>query len=217
VYVTHDQVEAMTLGDRVCVLRDGRLQQVDTPQHLFESPVNLFVAGFIGSPAMNFVLADFTRQDGPAVTFAGHRLPVPASVLDAKAGLAEYLGRPVILGIRPSDFEDASMGDASWAKMPVTVGVTEELGTEIHVIFTVDAPPVEHASLASAADHHDDEDDTVAALAGGKSLWTARVSARSAVRPGQPLELAVDTRRLHFFDPASGETIGYQQTADATA
>jgi multiple sugar transport system ATP-binding protein len=215
VYVTHDQVEAMTLGNRVCVLRDGQLQQVDTPQRLFDTPVNLFVAGFIGSPAMNFVLADFAREDGPAVTFAGHRLPVPATVLGAKPGLADYLGRKVILGVRPSDFEDASLGDATWARMPVTSGVTEELGSEVHVIFTIDAPPVEHASLASAAEHHDEEDDTVAALAGGKSLWTARVSARSAVRPGQPLELAVDTRRLHFFDPASGETIGRPLTAGA--
>ena len=140
VYVTHDQVEAMTLGDRVCVLRDGRLQQVDTPQKLFESPVNLFVAGFIGSPAMNFVLADLVRDDGPAATFAGYRLPVPATVFDAKPGLDGYLGRKVIMGIRPSDFEDASLGDASWARLPVTVGVTEELGTEIHVIFTIDAP-----------------------------------------------------------------------------
>ena len=215
VYVTHDQVEAMTLGDRVCVLRDGRLQQVDTPQALFEAPVNLFVAGFIGSPAMNFVLAGFVREDGPAVTFAGHRLPVPAQVIESKPGLADYLGRKVILGMRPSDFEDATLGDASWARMPVTVGVTEELGSEIHVIFMIDAPPVEHASLASAAGHHDEEDDTVAALAGGKSLWTARVSARSAARPGAPLDLAVDTSRLHFFDPASGQTIGHPLTAGA--
>jgi multiple sugar transport system ATP-binding protein len=93
--------------------------------------------------------------------------------------------------------------------------VTEELGTEIHVIFTIDAPPVEHASLASASEHHDEEDDTVTALTGGKSLWTARVSARSPVRPGQPLQLAVDTSRLHFFDPASGETIGHPLTAGA--
>jgi multiple sugar transport system ATP-binding protein len=216
VYVTHDQVEAMTLGHRVCVLRDGRLQQVDTPQTLFDSPVNLFVAGFIGSPAMNFVLADLVRDDGLAVTFASYRLPVPASVLDSKPGLDRYLGSKVILGIRPSDFEDASMGDGQWARMPVTVGVTEELGTEIHVIFTIDAPPVEHASIASAAEHRDEEDDTVTALAGGKSLWTARVSARSSVRPGQPLELAVDTSRLHFFDPTSGATIGHPLSADAS-
>jgi len=165
---------------------------------------------------MNFVLADFSRDDGPAVTFAGHRLPVPASVVEAKPGLDAYFGRKVILGIRPSDFEDASMGDASWARMPVTVGVTEELGTEIHVIFTIDAPPVEHASLASAAEHHDEEDETVAALAGGKSLWTARVSARSVVRSGQPIELAVDTSRMHFFDPTSGESIGHPLTVTDT-
>ena len=120
-----------------------------------------------------------------------------------------YTVSPILGTTRPSDFEDAALADPSWARMPVTVGVTEELGTEIHVIFTIDAPPVEHAALASAAEHHDEEDDTVAALAGGKSLWTARVSARSAVRSGQPLELAVDTSRLHFFDPTSGESIGH--------
>ncbi|HTU07407.1 MAG TPA: sn-glycerol-3-phosphate ABC transporter ATP-binding protein UgpC, partial [Trebonia sp.] len=173
VYVTHDQIEAMTLGTRVCLLRDGRIQQVDTPTTLFESPVNLFVAGFIGSPAMNFATADLTRDGGAAVSFAGYRLPVPASVFDDKPGLDGYLGRKVILGIRPSDFEDAALADASWAKMPVTVGVTELLGTEIHVIFTIDAPPVEHAAISSAAERHEEEDEAVAALAGGKSLWTA--------------------------------------------
>jgi multiple sugar transport system ATP-binding protein len=217
VYVTHDQVEAMTLGHRVCVMRDGRLQQVDTPQKLFDSPVNLFVAGFIGSPAMNFALADFTRDAGPAVTFAGYKLPVPASVVEAKPGLDGYFGRKVILGIRPSDFEDASLGDASWARLPVTVGVTEELGTEIHAIFTIDAPPVEHASIASATAGDDEGDETVAALAGGKSLWTARVAARSVVRPGQSLELAVDTSRLHFFDPSSGDSIGHPLASAASA
>jgi multiple sugar transport system ATP-binding protein len=100
--------------------------------------------------------------------------------------------------------------------MPVTVGVTEELGSEIHVIFTIDAPPVEHASITSATDS-DDEDETVAALAGGRSLWTARVSARSSVRAGQSLELAVDTRRLHFFDPDTGEAIGHPAQAMAAS
>jgi multiple sugar transport system ATP-binding protein len=212
VYVTHDQVEAMTLGHRVCVLRDGRLQQVDTPQTLFESPVNLFVAGFIGSPAMNFVTAELVRDDGPAVTFAGYKLAVPASVLDAKTGLSDYFGRKVILGIRPSDFEDASLAESDWSKMAITVGVTEELGSEIHVIFTIDAPPVEHSSISDASrTDSGDDDETVAALIGGKSLWTARVSARSSVRPGQPLELAVDTRNLQFFDPDSGLSIGHPQ------
>src|SRR5262249_20818348 len=107
VYVTHHPVEAMTLGQRVCVLRDGKLQQVDTPQKLFESPVNLFVAGFIGSPAMNFATAELVRDDGPAVTFADYRIPVPAEVVAAKNGLEGYFGKSVIIGIRPSDFEDA--------------------------------------------------------------------------------------------------------------
>jgi multiple sugar transport system ATP-binding protein len=217
VYVTHDQVEAMTLGDRVCVLRDGQLQQVDTPQTLFDAPVNLFVAGFIGSPAMNFVAADLVRDDGPAVTFAGYKLPVPASVISGKPGLDGYLGSKIILGIRPSDFEDGAFGDASWPRIDVTAGVTEGLGTEIHAIFTIDAPPVEHASIASAAGGHDEEDETVAALVGGKSLWTARVSSRSAVRPGAPLQLAVDTSRLHFFDQATGESIGHPLSAGVAA
>ncbi|HEY0935595.1 MAG TPA: ATP-binding cassette domain-containing protein, partial [Trebonia sp.] len=213
VYVTHDQVEAMTLGDRVCVLRDGRLQQADTPQTLFDAPVNLFVAGFIGSPSMNFVTADLVRDEGPAVTFAGYRLPVPAGVISGKPGLEDYLGRKVILGIRPSDFEDGAFADAAWPQIDVTAGVTEGLGTEIHAIFTIDAPPVEHASISSAAGGSDDEDETVAALIGGKSLWTARVSSRSLVRPGSALKLAIDTSRLHFFDPASGESIGHPLTA----
>jgi multiple sugar transport system ATP-binding protein len=217
VYVTHDQVEAMTLGNRVCVLRDGRLQQVDTPQTLFESPVNLFVAGFIGSPAMNFVTAELVRDDGPAVTFAGYRLGIPAPVIDAKPGLEGYFGRKIVLGIRPSDFEDASLGDGKWARMPVTVGVTEELGSEIHVIFTIDAPPVEHASISDAAAGDDGNDESIAALVGGKSLWTARVSARSAVRPGQPLELGVDTTNLQFFDSDSGLSIGHPQATAAAA
>jgi len=214
VYVTHDQVEAMTLGDRVCVLRDGRLQQVDTPQALFEAPVNLFVAGFIGSPAMNFVTAELVRDDGPAVAFASYKLPVPAQVVESKAGLADYFGKQVILGIRPSDFEDASLDRNDRATMRVTAGVTEELGSEIMVIFTIDAPHVEHAAIAAAEEAAaEDEAETSAALVGGKSLWTARVSKESRVRHGQPLELAVDTRYLQFFDPDSGLSIGHPQTA----
>jgi multiple sugar transport system ATP-binding protein len=217
IYVTHDQVEAMTLGHRVCVLRDGRLQQVDTPTTLYENPVNLFVAGFIGSPAMNFAAAELIRDDGPAVTFAGYRLSVPAEVIAAKQGLEAYFGKQVILGIRPSDFEDASLGEASWGKMAVTTGVTEELGSEIHVIFTIDAPPVEHASITQAKASDDGDDETVAALVGGKTLWTARVSSRSRVRPGQPIELAVDTNNLQFFDPESGLSIGHPAATAAAA
>jgi multiple sugar transport system ATP-binding protein len=206
VYVTHDQVEAMTLGQRVCVLREGKLQQAGAPQTLFNEPVNLFVAGFIGSPAMNFVTARLVRDGTPALTFAGYRVPVPASTLAARPGLDSYLDRDLILGIRPSDFEDASLADPGWARMQVTADVTEDLGSEIHVLFTIDAPPVEHASITQATGAEDD--DAAIPLASGKSLWTARVAARSAVKPGQPIELAADTSRLHFFEPDSGLAIG---------
>jgi len=219
VYVTHDQVEAMTLGNRVAVLRDGRLQQVDTPQTLFEAPVNLFVAGFIGSPAMNFVNADLVRDDGAAVTFAGYKLKVPPQVLDSKLGLADYFGKKVILGIRPSDFDDA-VSDRQWGTMRVIAGVTEELGSEINVIFTIDAPYVEHASIAEATEAteaSEDEDEATAALAGGKSLWTARVSKESRVKHGGPLELSVDTRYLQFFDPDSGLSIGHPKASAVLA
>ena len=206
VYVTHDQVEAMTLGQRVCVLRDGKLQQVDRPQNLYNAPVNLFVAGFIGSPAMNFTSAQLVRDNGAAVVFAGHRLGVPDRLLQSRPGLDGYFGKDVILGIRPSDFEDAELAEASWPRMAVRSSVTEELGSEIHVIFTIDAPPVQHASIAEArADHGDDE---AIPLADNKTLWTARVAARSNIKPGSPANLAVDTGNLQFFDTTSGLAIG---------
>ncbi len=217
VYVTHDQVEAMTLGNRVAVMRDGMLQQVDTPQHLFESPVNLFVAGFIGSPAMNFVTADLARDDGVTVAFAGYKLKVPPQVVDAKSGLSDYFGQKIILGIRPSDFEDAALAAREWGTMQVVAGVTEELGSEINVIFTIDAPHVEHASIAQAAEASEEEDEATAALIGGKSLWTARMSKESRVQHGQPLELSVDTRYLQFFDPSSGLSIGHPKATGALA
>jgi multiple sugar transport system ATP-binding protein len=215
VYVTHDQVEAMTLGDRVCVLRDGKLQQVDTPQRLFDSPVNLFVAGFIGSPSMNFVDATLSRDGGAAyVEFAGFKLPVPADVFENKPGLEGYVGTKLILGIRPSDFEDSSHAKPDWALIRVTSTVTEELGSEINAIFTIDAPPVQHQdTLALAQDATEgEEEDTAIPLIDNKALWTARVNARSHVRPGQDIELAIDTHSLHFFDPVSGLAIGHPDT-----
>jgi multiple sugar transport system ATP-binding protein len=205
VYVTHDQVEAMTLGQRVCVLRDGKVQQVDGPQRLFDAPVNLFVAGFIGSPAMNFATARLVRDADPCVAFANQRLQVPASVIATRPGLNDYFGRELIIGIRPSDFEDAALADPSWARMPVRADVIEELGSEIHVIFTIDAPPVRHPSLSQVIS--EDGGDSAIALAGGRSQWIARVAARSPARPGRALELAVETSNMHFFDPDSGLAI----------
>jgi multiple sugar transport system ATP-binding protein len=213
VYVTHDQVEAMTLGQRVCVMRDGKLQQADSPQALFNSPVNLFVAGFMGSPAMNFVNARLVRDDGPAVAFADHRLPVPDAVLDSRPGLADYVGRELILGIRPSDFEDSDLAEPGWPRIPATADVTEALGSEMHVLFRVDAPPVQHAALGDAAASNDEDD--ALPLVAGKALWTARVAARSRISPGQPVELAVDTSNLQFFDADSGLSIGHPQALAA--
>src|ERR1700722_15376906 len=184
-YVTRDQAEAMALGDRVCVLLDGRTQQAGTPRRLFESPANLFVAGYIGFPAMNFAEARLVRDDGPTVTFGGHRLPVPAAVLESRPQLADYLGRTVIVGIRPSHFDDASHADASWPRFPVTVTATVERGAETHAHFPVAAPPVDHSWFAGAAERNAEQDEAVSALAGGKSLWTARVSALCATRPGE--------------------------------
>jgi multiple sugar transport system ATP-binding protein len=207
VYVTHDQVEAMTLGQRVCVLCEGKLQQVNTPQELFRAPVNLFVAGFIGSPAMNFADAELVREEGPAVRFAGHRLALPPSLIEGRPGLAGYFGRPVIVGVRPSDFEDAALAEPGWPRLAVTATVTEELGSEKHILFALDAPPVQHASLSAAVTAAAEENLT--AVTGDKAIWTARAAARSTIGPGQQAELAIDTSGLQFFDPQSGLSIGH--------
>ncbi len=214
VYVTHDQVEAMTLGQRVCVLRAGRLQQVDTPQALFRAPVNLFVAGFIGSPAMNFATAELVRDGGPAAVFAGRRLTVPEELIRMRPGLDSYFGRPVILGVRPSDFEDARLAEAAWPRMQVTANVTEELGSEVLVLFSIDTPPVQHASLSAVAAEADEE--AIMPITGHQARWTARVASRSGIRPGQQAELAVDTSSLQFFDPGTGLSIGHTALVTST-
>jgi multiple sugar transport system ATP-binding protein len=207
VYVTHDQVEAMTLGDRVAVLCDGVLQQVDTPQKLFRDPANLFVAGFIGSPAMNLVEATVA---GDELRFGSHRLPLPP---DGK--LDAHKGRPVILGIRPSDFEDAEVWrDQRLPVMEVVADVVEDLGSEAHVLFTVDAPPVLVEGVA--------EDPEAGApiplvAAEGRSVFTAAVDARSAARPGRGVRLSVHPDRFHFFDRETGEVIRAEQRPVADA
>ncbi|RNL86832.1 ABC transporter ATP-binding protein [Halostreptopolyspora alba] len=213
VYVTHDQVEAMTLGDRVAVLREGRLQQVDTPKKLFDHPVNLFVAGFIGSPAMNFVGAELQKDgDGALLKFANHTISVPSSTFSQRPRLRDYLGREIILGIRPSDFDDAELQREGDPTMEVTAEVTEELGTEINVIFSIDAPPVQHeetaALAADAAGDGEEMEGTGMPLSGDRSVFTARVNPRSTVRPGSRLRLAVDATQLHYFDKETGQTIG---------
>jgi multiple sugar transport system ATP-binding protein len=205
IYVTHDQSEAMTLGDRVCVMRHGFLQQVDRPQVLYDRPANLFVASFIGSPAMNVVEADVAHG---AVRFGPHALRIDDSVLAARPALRGYEGRRVALGIRPEDIEDASIATnaPSDRRLSVTVEIKEDMGSEVFLHFAADAPPVrseevaevvgaEALDAADAQTHHHG------------SAWIARVDRGTNAREGERIELAVDTRRLHFFDLESGEGI----------
>jgi multiple sugar transport system ATP-binding protein len=187
VYVTHDQVEAMTLGQRVAVMHDGRILQVDTPQALYATPANLFVAAFIGSPSMNLVEAELS--DG-AVVFGGHRIALGA------AGGPDL--RRAIVGIRPEAFEDAAFADPSLPQLEVAVQVVEDLGPDAHLIFTVDAPQVDVSEVRAAAG------DAEALLPGDGVKFTARVHPETAARVGRSLRLAVDPARFQFFDPATG-------------
>jgi multiple sugar transport system ATP-binding protein len=201
VYVTHDQVEAMTLGQRVAVMRDGRIQQVDTPQVLYRLPQTLFVAAFIGSPAMNLVEA---VVEGGAVEFGGFRIPLPPLLGDTLPA-----GR-VVLGIRPESFEDVSFADPSLPQIDVTVQVLEELGSDSHVIFPIDAARVETDEIRETREGEDE-----LLLAGDQAVFNARVDPRTAASPGSPLRLAIDPARFHFFDPETGENIGLRRVAPA--
>jgi multiple sugar transport system ATP-binding protein len=190
VYVTHDQIEAMTLGDRVAVMRDGRLLQVDAPQRLYEHPRDLFVAAFIGSPAMNLVEATL---EGDEVVFGQLRIP-----LGGRRPPARETNR-VVLGIRPESFEDASFAAPELPRVEVTVAVLEELGSDAHVFFQVDAPRITAETLEAG------EASTL--LAFEQSLFTARVDARTRARVNARLELAVDPSRFQFFDSESGRSL----------
>jgi multiple sugar transport system ATP-binding protein len=194
VYVTHDQVEAMTLGHRVAVLRDGTLQQFDTPPMLYRHPVNLFVAAFIGSPAMNFAYGTVT---GGAVTFAG----ITAPLADDAPALGD---RDVIVGIRPTGFSTAP--NPGWPTITVVPELVEELGDERYVIFDLDAPLVDtDATRAAVSARAADE----AALLPHeqRARFTARLMTDVPISRGTPLTLAVNPGRLYFFDPETSATL----------
>ena len=194
VYVTHDQAEAMTLGDRVAVLRAGILQQCDDPQTLFSEPANLFVAAFIGSPSMNLVEAQLSDD---SVIFAGHRLPLPDRL--RRRGFPSA----VVLGIRPSDLLLAgASADPALARITVDPSVVERLGDQCHLLFPVDAP-----SLTSDASHRalDPDADEAQILAGDeRAVFTAVLDGLAPVAVGRPAELAINHERLYLFDPQSG-------------
>jgi len=210
IYVTHDQVEAMTMGDRVAVMNAGHLLQVDTPQVLYDNPRNEFVAGFIGSPSINLVEAELAQQNGSlAVEFGEHRLTVDDQAVRNHSTLKDYAGRKVMLGIRPEDFEDASLEPDTPPdrRLEVTTDLMEPLGSEVLVYFGTQATRV--ISSAVAADAGEDADVQLSADDEGEptSHLVARVSPRTRAAVGQPIELAVDTSRLYFFDPESRDAI----------
>jgi multiple sugar transport system ATP-binding protein len=200
IYVTHDQVEAMTMGDRVAVLRDGLLQQVDAPRRLYARPANLFVAQFIGSPAMNVVEAELAEGDaGMAARFGSISLPVPDQVA---AQLRTHGKQNVVLGLRPEAFEDAAISAADGLpRVSVTVELVEDTGSDCLVTFKTGGRPVGTRDVADAFE----DEDAVTALE--TSTFAARVSPDTAARHGAPLDLAVDVRHLYFFDAETGEAI----------
>jgi multiple sugar transport system ATP-binding protein len=193
VYVTHDQIEAMTMGDRVAVLKDGYLQQVDTPQYLYDHPVNVFVAAFIGSPSMNLFEAEVhLAGDVGTVTLGSHVVGLPQECLVKHPGLREYDGRRVIVGIRPEDYEDAALAPEipESQRITTTVSLVEALGSEIMAHFHVDAPTVDSGDPDAVEDKG----------AGTSANAVGRFSPRSTVRIGQTIDVAMSTENMHFFD-----------------
>ncbi len=200
-YVTHDQVEAMTMGDRVAVIKDGYLQQVDTPQNLYDNPSNVFVAAFIGSPSMNLYEARLSELDdnGATVTLGTMSLHVPASVFSERNELTARCGGPITVGIRPEDMEDANLkpDHPENQRFTAKVKLTEALGSEIMAHFEIDAK--------AAATGDPDAVEEVAT--GDGSALVTRLNPRSTVRMGDDAEIAVDTARLHFFDHSTGNAL----------
>jgi multiple sugar transport system ATP-binding protein len=204
-YVTHDQVEAMTLGHRVAVMRLGVLQQVAPPQELYERPVNLFVASFIGSPAMNVVEAELHREpDGLRARFGPHEIRIDAGLAASRPALERYVGRRVVLGVRPQNVEDAALVDTAGTDslIEATVELRENLGPEIDVHVGIDAPVPALEAVIEATEAAETGAPGVAGRPEG--IWVARLGVGTEAREGHQVRLWVDTRALNFFDPDSG-------------
>jgi multiple sugar transport system ATP-binding protein len=212
IYVTHDQVEAMTMGDRIAVMRKGELQQVGPPQDLYDRPVNLFVGGFIGSPAMNMLEGQLARRDGSlAVDVGGQQLALGDEAIGSRPALRNYEGKTVIVGIRPEHVEDAALAEAPPdRRLRGEVVLTEALGSEIVAHIAVEAKPAITEDVRELAqDIGEDIDEEVVE---GKTTLVGRVGARSKLGIGDTAELAVDTGALHFFDPDTGAGIYDEET-----
>jgi multiple sugar transport system ATP-binding protein len=209
IYVTHDQVEAMTMGHRVAVMKKGYLQQIEAPQTLYDHPTNLFVAGFIGSPPMNMVEAEVEVSDGTVWVHVGdQKLHVDPAAVASRPALRSYDGKMVAMGIRPEDMEDAALEQDAPAdqRLRSTVQLTEALGSEIVVHFIIDAPSV-HTEDAKELKADAGADELSGLLEGEGTPFVASFGPRSHVRPGDQIELVVDTSRLHFFDLDHGLAI----------
>jgi multiple sugar transport system ATP-binding protein len=207
IYVTHDQVEAMTMGDRVAVMRKGELQQVADPQTLYDRPVNLFVGGFIGSPAMNLVESKLEHRNGNVIAHVGNQpLVLDDETIAAHPALRDFDGRLIVLGIRPEDLEDAALAPDTPKERRIngTVELTEALGSEIMVHFAIEAQQAMTEDVRELAQDVGDERAIDQAAGDATATLVGRFGARSRVRPDQPIEVAVDTRALHFFDPETG-------------
>ena len=210
IYVTHDQIEALTMGDRVAVMRKGELQQVAHPQELYDRPVNLFVGGFIGSPAMNMVEATLHRANGGlSAELGSQRVALGEETLSARPALRAFEGRTVILGIRPEDLEDAALeSDApDDRRLRGKVELREALGAEIMVHFTVDATPALTEDVRELAQDVGDERAVQQDAAVSETTMVGRFGARSEVEEGETADVVVDTRALHFFDPDTSSGI----------
>src|SRR5215211_734617 len=209
IYVTHDQVEAMTMGDRVAVMRKGELQQVAAPQELYDHPVNLFVGGFIGSPAMNVLEARLEQSDGSlAVALGDQQVKLDDATLNERPALREYAGREIVLGIRPENLEDAAIeeGDTSNRTIRGEVILREALGSELMVHLKVDAKPAitEDVRELQRDVGGDEMTGTPSATESGEAVVVGRFDPHSRVQEGQTAEVAIDTTSLHFFDPETG-------------
>jgi multiple sugar transport system ATP-binding protein len=212
IYVTHDQVEAMTMGDRVAVMRKGELQQLGEPQTLYNAPNNLFVASFIGSPAMNIVEGAVERRGGGIIVRIGDQeLPVPDEVTRRRPPLSGYVGRKLALGIRPEHLEDSIVARNGGARLRGRVLLTEALGSEILAHVEVKASPVVTEDVVEGAVVDETEHEIVADLLDsddeGRTTFVGRFDPSSQVRPGDEIELVVDTEKLQFFDLETGHAI----------
>ncbi|MES9540038.1 sn-glycerol-3-phosphate ABC transporter ATP-binding protein UgpC [Spirillospora sp. NPDC049024] len=207
IYVTHDQTEAMTLGDRVAVMKKGRLQQVAAPQELYDRPANLFVAGFIGSPAMNLIQGTLSGDAAnPRLEIGGQTLTLPAEVLTERPALASHLGSDVVVGIRPEDMEDSELVETpEGSGLTSTADLVEAMGSDVLVHFAIEASQVVTEDTKELA--RDAGTDVLGHLEKPRTDLVARFSPRTRVKVGDPVTIRVDTGRLHFFDIETGASI----------